>query len=59
MRKVEVFPVLSDEQITAPLHISCSKDAKVARVFLYSTHYLLFLSAGQRYSGACVLAVHT
>ena len=59
MRKVEVFPVLSDEQTTAPLHISCSKDAKVAVVFLYSTHSLLSLSAGQGYSGACVLAVHT
>ena len=59
MRKVEVFPVLSDEQTAAPLHISCSKDAKVARVFLYSTHSLISLSAGQRYSGACVLAVHT
>ena len=59
MRKVEVFPVLSDEQATVPLHISCSKDAKVAVVFLCSTHSLISLSSGQRYSGACVLAVHT
>ena len=55
VRKVEVFPVLSDEQLTVPLNISCSKDAKVV-------HYLLVLSycclKGARHCGTCMLAVH-
>jgi len=29
VRKVEVFPVLGDDQLTVPLNMSCSKDAKV------------------------------
>ena len=43
MRKVEVFPVLEDDQLTVPLNISCSKDAKVDQA-LYLFHYLWFAS---------------
>ena len=58
MRKVEVFPVLGDDQLTVPLNMSCSKDAKVVQA-LHLFYYLLGYLTGEGYCGACVLEVHT
>ena len=56
---MEVFPVLGDDELTVPLNMSCSKDAKVVQA-THLFHFLLgsFL-AGEGYCGTCVLAVHT
>ena len=55
---MEVFPVLGDDQLTIPLNMSCSKDAKVVQA-THLFHFLLGSLTGEGYCGTYVLAVHT
>ena len=58
VRKVEVFPVLVEDQLSVPLNMSCSKDAKVVQA-QHLFHYLPDYLTGEGYCGTYMLAVHT
>ena len=50
--------MLGYDQVTIPLNMSCSKDAKVVQV-LHLFHFQLGSLTGEGHCGTCVLAVHT